>query len=187
MRIGIFGGTFDPVHFGHLIVADAVATALGLDQVRLIPTCIQPFKVDWEVSPPGDRLAMLRAGVGDDPRMMVDDREIRRDGVSYTVDTLESLRHDFPDDQLFLLVGADAAREFPKWRAPERIRALCTVVVLSRPGSPAVALDDAESVTVPAIDISATQVRERVRTGRSIDYLVPPAVASYIQGRQLYH
>lgn len=186
MRIGILGGTFDPVHLGHLIVADAAANALELDHVRLVPTCIQPFKADWEVSAPEHRLALLRAAVGEHPRLVVDDREIRRGGVSYTVDTVETLRHDFPQDQLFLLIGADAARDFPKWRASNRISEQCTVAVLSRPGAPEVVLAGAQAVTVPAIDISATQVRERIRQGRSIEFLVPPAVASYIHGRQLY-
>lgn len=186
MRIGIFGGTFDPVHLGHLIVAEAAADALNLDQVRLIPTCVQPFKVDWDVSDPVDRLALLRLAVEGNPHLIVDDREIRRGGVSYTVDTVESLRHEFPNDQLFLLVGADAARDLPRWRAQDRIRSACTVAVLSRPGTTAVELAGAESVTVPAIDISATQVRDRVRSGRSIEYLVPPAVAEYIRDRQLY-
>lgn len=187
MRIGVFGGSFDPVHVGHLIVAAEAHRLLGLDQVRLIPAGRHPLKPDAPAASAADRLAMLRLAVDGDGRFALDDRETRRAGPSYTVDTLRELRSESPGDRLSLLIGADAADELAAWRDATAIPALAEVIVLSRPGtSPASHPLVARVVQVPAIEISASLVRARCRRGESIRYLVPDAVAAYIAERRLY-
>jgi nicotinate-nucleotide adenylyltransferase len=187
VRIGIFGGSFDPVHLGHLIVAQEAAGRLALDQVRLVVAGRQPLKRRGHVAAAADRLAMLSLAVAGDPRLVADGRELDRPGPSYTIDTLRELGREQPGAALCLLVGADAAGDFPQWREAETIPSLATVVVLTRPG---MTVPDhlliGETLEVPAIDISATVVRARCRRGESIRYLVPDAVARYIAERQLY-
>jgi nicotinate-nucleotide adenylyltransferase len=187
VRRGIFGGSFDPVHLGHLIAAAEAHRALGLDLVHLIPTGRHPWKGHERSAPAADRLAMLRLAVEGDLRFRVDDGEVRRGGESFTVETLRDLRAEAPGDPLCLLIGADAARDFAQWREPDAIAALAEIVVLSRPGErpPAHPLI-ARVLTVPAVEISASLVRDRCRRGESIRYLVPEAVARYIAERRLY-
>ncbi len=187
MRIGVFGGTYDPVHLGHLIVAESAADQLGLDQVRLVPANIQPFKQQVITTGSEHRLAMLQAAVHGASRLVVDDGEIQRGGVSYTIDTVRALRRRFPEDELLLMVGADAARGFPDWRSAEAITEEAEVVVLSREGSP-IARDEGHRrmIAVPAIGISATMIRAYVQAGRSIRYLVPEGVYDYIVAHGLY-
>lgn len=184
---GVFGGSFDPVHIGHLAVARAAADILELDLVHLIPASAQPLKPDGPVASPADRLAMLRLAASGDRRFVVDDREIRRGGVSYTVDTLREMAEEFPNDRLSLLVGADAAGQFDQWKDRDAVAALARIVVLTRPG---VAVPShrhvARTVEVPAVPVSATAVRERARSGDSIADLVPEPVAAYIASHRLY-
>jgi nicotinate-nucleotide adenylyltransferase len=187
VRLGVFGGTFDPVHLGHLIAAAEAHRALGLDRIHLIATGQHPWKRHAGSTPAADRLAMLRLAVEGDPRFVVDDREVRRDGPSYTVETLRALRAEGPQDRLSLLVGADAARELAQWREADAIPALAEIVVLSRPGEPPPTHPlITRALAVPAVEISASQVRDRCRRGESIRYLVPDAVARYIAERRLY-
>lgn len=187
MRRGIFGGSFDPVHLGHLIVASAAADALELDRVHFVPAHVQPFKADQHHASPADRLAMLGTALAHDERFVLDTREIDREGISYTVDTLRAFAAEFPGDALSLLLGADAARDLPEWREAGAIPQLADVVVLTRPGE---ALPHhrvaGRTLSVPAVDVSATQVRERARRGEPIDELVPAAVAQYIESHRLY-
>jgi nicotinate-nucleotide adenylyltransferase len=187
VRIGVFGGSFDPVHLGHLIVAAEAHRALGLDRVTLIPAGRHPFKGAERTAPADDRLAMLRLAVADDARFVVDDRELRRAGPSYTVDTLRALRAERPGDALSLLIGADAAHDLAAWREASAIPALAQVVVLTRPGvaAPRHAMVG-RVLEVPAVDVSASLVRDRCRRGESVRYLVPEAVARYIAERRLY-
>ena len=187
MRIGVFGGSFDPVHIGHLIVAEHAADALTLDRVHFIPTRAQPLKPGGHAAPLDDRVKMLRLATGGNPRFLLDLREARREGPSYTVDTLQELRSEFPDDWLCLLIGSDAAREFAGWRDGPRIAALAEVIALSRSGTTGASQTGvARTLQVPRIDVSATQVRDTVRRGGSIRYLVPPGVADYIDAHSLY-
>ena len=183
--IGIFGGSFDPVHLGHLIVARAAQEALGLDEIRFVPTGEQPLK-RGHLAPPADRLAMVRAAVGDTPGFAVEPLEIQRAGPSYTVETLQTLQARLPGVPLVLLIGADAAREFPKWRDPDGIRRLARVVALTRDGDADRISAGLEVVRVPAVEISATMIRARVRAGHSIRWLVPDVVADLIAARGLY-
>jgi len=183
----VFGGSFDPVHHGHLIVAVEAGRALGLDEVRLVPARQQPFKQAVHLAPAEHRVAMLRLAIEGVRGLAVDDRELRRAGPSYTIDTLREIRAELPDAELHLLVGSDTARDFAQWREAGTIRQLATLVILSRPGTSVPADAGAARVLgVPAIDISATQVRERVRAGETIRFLVPETVARYIADRRLY-
>jgi nicotinate-nucleotide adenylyltransferase len=191
MKLGIFGGTFDPVHHGHLIVAEYVRERAGLDRVLFIPTMISPHKVDVPVTPAIHRFAMLREAVKSNPFFEVSDAEMERGGVSYTVDTLRMIGERHAGDELFLLIGADNLRDFRSWKDPGEIVKRATLIVMNRPGFSAVPGGaglpaDVMECTVPSIDISATEIRRRVRKGLSISYLVPPSVSRYIGRHRLY-
>lgn len=203
MRIGILGGTFDPPHVGHLLVASDAVDALGLDRVVFIPNARQPLKADVAQSEAADRLAMTRLAVADDARFSVDPLEIERGGVSYTVDTLATLAARSPDDERIFLIGADAGTTFSHWREPRRIAQLARLALMRRSGDGAAASDDATVIAsivavtgtdVPPptmiatrrVDVSSTEVRERVRSGRPITGFVPEAVARFIRERGLY-
>lgn len=183
--IGVFGGSFDPVHHGHLIVARAAREQLGLSQVVFVPTGRQPLKSAHAASPE-DRLAMVQAAIADEPGFVVDPQEVLRPGASYTAATLAALAQQHPGVPLVLLLGADAAMQFERWREPERIRALARVVVLTRDGARGAGPADLEVVRVPAVEISATAIRARVCAGQSIRWLVPERVAALIAARGLY-
>ena len=187
MRIGVFGGSFDPIHIGHLLVAEATAEALELDQVRFVPAWEQPFKGGRHHASAEHRVAMLRLAIQGNPRFVLDLSEIERQGISYTVDTLVCLREQFPRDQLFLLVGADAARNLSSWREAARLPELASIVMLSRAGvrAPTQTLET-RGVEVPAIDVSATAIRQAIREGRSIRYQVTAEVREYLVAHHLY-
>lgn len=199
MRIGVFGGTFDPPHVGHLLVASDALEQLGLDRLVFVPAATQPLKGTAR-TPPEERLALVRRLLGEDPRFLVDPIEIDRGGLSYTVDTLHVLGARWPGADLYLLAGADVLATFHQWRAPERIRELATLVVLTRaadgarggagsvpfatpPGFPGGA-----PVFLPTrrVDVSSTEVRARLAAGRSIRGFVPESVADHIRSAGLY-
>jgi nicotinate-nucleotide adenylyltransferase len=185
--IGLFGGSFDPVHHGHLIVGQVAREKLGLELLRFVPAREQPFKRGRHRSSPEDRAAMLSLALENQPGFAVETTELNRPGLSYTVDTLTELRRREPDAELILLLGADAAAELPTWHEASRIPELARVVVFARPGT-AIPVSPwiSDRIEVPAIDISATEIRNRVRQGRSVRYWVPDAVAEYIATHQLY-
>ena len=185
--VGLFGGSFDPVHHGHLIVARAALEQLGLAEVRFIPAREQPFKQGRHRASSTDRAEMLRLAIAGEPDFRIDLLELDRPGPSYTVDTLRQLTAREPSRTFILLLGADAAREFTGWREAAAIPALAEVVVLVRAGvETAGGPDGARRIPVPAIDVSATDVRRRVAAGLSIRYRVPDAVAGHIAARGLY-
>lgn len=186
MRLGVFGGSFDPVHIGHLVVAECVRSELQLDQVRFVPAARQPLKASGHAASARDRAAMLQAAIADHPAFVMDARELDRPGPSYTVETLRSLRADFPGDQLFFIIGADAARDLDAWHEAGALPALARLVVVTRPGAAVSPQLAPFVVTVPGIDVSATMVREMVRRGASIRYLVPRPVEDYIKAHGLY-
>jgi nicotinate-nucleotide adenylyltransferase len=187
-RIGIFGGTYDPPHLGHLIVASEVCGALDLDRLLLIPAASPPHKRGRVHASAEQRLEMVRLAAEGDDRFLVSDLELRRSGASYTVDTLRELTQRHPGAQLFLTVGVDQLREFGTWREPEEIARLARLGVVERAGErvPREFGYPVHEVPIPRIDISATEVRRRVRVGESIRYLVPEPVREYIAREGLY-
>src|SRR5690606_13779384 len=188
MRLGIFGGTFDPPHRGHLIVASDACEALALDRLIFVPAAEPPHKRGQVITPAEQRLEMVRAAIRGDPRLEVDDLELRREGPSYSVDTLRVYRERYPDAELFFLIGVDQMREFGSWREPEEVARLACLSVMTRDGeSPAPDTPFPHRlVPVTRIDVSATDIRTRVREGRSVRYLVPEAVRRRIEGWGLY-
>lgn len=196
MRVGILGGTFNPPHVGHLICGAEAYVQLGLDRVIVIPTRIPPHKPVEDEPGPEHRLELCRVAVQGDDRFEVSDLEYRRGGVSYTVDTLEELHAQTPESELFLIVGGDMAAGLTSWHEPERVLSLATLAVARRRGTSRHAVDDALNALkggeramffrMPRIAISSTMLRNRVRSGQSIRYYVPDAVAAYVKRHHLY-
>jgi nicotinate-nucleotide adenylyltransferase len=209
VRLGIFGGTFDPPHVGHLLAATDAIEHLRLDRLVFVPAAVQPLKAGRTTASTEDRLAMSRLTVGDDPRLETDSIEVDRDGLSYTIDTLREFARRSPSAERYFLVGADVLSSFAQWRDPQGVLELATLAVLTRRADSGVQmrddairsdqvhasaandLDDAiarRSTIVPTrrIDISSTEIRDRVRSGRSIHGFVTDTVAEYISSHGLY-
>lgn len=203
MRLGIFGGSFDPPHVGHLLPASDAYETLGLDRLIMVPTGSQPLKAAEMVATAVQRLAMVRLAVAGDARFEVDPIEIERAGLSYTVETLEAIAVRHPGAELHLLLGADILASFAQWREPERVRRLAQLVVMRRADRRESSFDDADArfagpeapgggaasarfLETRRIDVSSTEVRARVRAGRSIHGFVPDAVGEYIASAGLY-
>jgi nicotinate-nucleotide adenylyltransferase len=188
-RIGILGGTFDPPHIGHLVMAAQVRDALALDVVLMVIAHVPWQKVDDRpISPSADRLALMEAAVADLEGVEASDLEIRRGGPSYTADTLAELADEGPDDELWVILGADAAAGLPTWERGDEVAELAHIVVAAREGETGPAPPGWSWRTVPMtrLDVSSTDLRQRVAEGRSIDVLVPPAVRREIEARGLY-
>lgn len=186
-RLGILGGTFDPVHFGHLVAAVSARDQLLLERVLLIPNTRSPLKTAAPVAPVADRLAMLRLAVAGTDGLVVSDLESARGGVSYTVDTLRAVRAAYADAELFLILGSDALADFGLWRDHDDVRELARLVGIDRgDGEVAASVPDARIVRMPRLDISSSDIRARIAAGRSIDFLTPSKVVAYIMERRLY-
>ena len=200
-RLGLFGGSFDPIHFGHLITARAVAERLNLDRVLLIPAPIPPHKRANKLTPVEHRLAMIRGAIDGDPLFEASDIETRRPGPSYTIDTIAALRADVgATAELFWIIGADSLPELATWHRAADLVASVRIVAASRPGwsapdlstleravgKPALDRLLADRCPTPEIDISATNIRERIGMGRSVRYLTTSAVIAHIQQNRLY-
>lgn len=196
MRLGLFGGTFDPIHHGHLILAERAREACELDAVWFVVAGAPPHKPAGR-TPAADRVEMVRIAIAGNPAFAVSEHDIRRPGPHYSVDLLEIVRKERPQDDLFFLIGADSLRDLPGWRQPDRIAAMATLVVANRPGiaaeiGPEVlqALGPEAraplNVTIPEIGIASREIRQRVAEGRSIRYLLPRGVEAYIQNHGLY-
>lgn len=210
-RVAVFGGSFNPVHYGHLLLADEILERLPVDRVLFVPAAAPPHKPNGQLAPADDRFEMVRLAIGDHPGFAVSDLELRRSGPSYTVDTLESLRTT--GDELTLLLGSETFLDLLAWREPRRIAALARLAVVPRTGSafdPAgaaaqkvlrgigvpgglVTVSDgpppAEGVLVvhaTSLPISASDLRRRFREGRSVAYRMPPAVVAHVRARRLY-
>jgi nicotinate-nucleotide adenylyltransferase len=196
VRIGVFGGTFDPVHLGHLIIAEELRYRLRLDCVLFLPARQPPHKTDREITPEAHRVAMLQLALAGNPSFTLSTVDLDRPGPSYTADSLEILHQDFPESTLFFLMGQDSLRDLPTWHDPNRIARQAYLAVALRPD---VTLDveavvrqvpeargRIEMVSVPLIGISSQSIRQRVREGLPIRYQVPLEVERYIEQQGLY-
>ena len=187
-RIGLLGGTFNPIHLGHLVLAETARERLGLDEVWFIPVAQPPLKDDPDLAPAADRLQMVELAIAGHPAFRACDVEIRRGGKSYTADTLRELQsRDGGASAFVFIVGSDACSQLAQWRDYPAVLQLCRFVIALRPGfHPPTLPRGVETLEVPLLDISATDIRRRVTEGRSVRYLVPEPVRAYIQDRLLY-
>jgi len=200
VRLGIFGGTFDPVHYGHLLLAESCREQAALDKVWFLPTAVPPHKQGRELTPVEQRVEMLELAIAGHEAFSVCRYEAARGGVNYTADTLAHFREEDPGRELFFLMGADMLADLPTWREPGRICRLATLVVVRRPGAvpidfgPLGSIGGEEAaeracrhqVEMPEIDLSGTEIRRRVAAGGSIRYHTPRAVEKYIEAQGLY-
>ena len=200
MRIGIFGGSFDPIHLGHLILAEQCREQANLEQVWFIPSSLGPHKTDGAQSTDRQRTEMIELALAGHEAFVLSKIEIERGCVSYTVDTLSEIQESQPNDELFLLMGDDSLENFDSWREPKTICELATPLIVNRPGSGQVELSvlkkyvdhdryerfEAELIRSPAIQISSSEIRQRVAVGKSIRYLTPRAVEKYIEMNKVF-
>ena len=195
MAVGVFGGTFDPVHLGHLVLAETAADELKLDRVVFLPAGNPYLKVGTPVSPAKHRMAMVKAAIKPNPRFEVSAIEVEDPGPSYTIHSLDRLRAAYPKDEFpYLLLGVDSVLEMPRWKRPEEIFERAQVVAYPRAGL--MDAGDQDSIRIlgrrvrllggPLVGVSGTEIRSRVSSGRSIKFLVPDSVAEYIQCNGLY-
>jgi nicotinate-nucleotide adenylyltransferase len=198
MKIGVLGGTFDPVHLGHLEIAEEARHTLNLSEIMMVPSGQPPFKPGYMITPAEPRLQMLRLAVADRPHLRASAMEIERPGPSYTVDTIAELRRQYGrEDEIHFILGWDSLEQLAGWREPSRLITMCYLVAVPRPGWPPPDLEDLEAgvpgisqrvvlLEKPQIDISSSAIREMVARGAPIDHLVPGPVAEYIREHKLY-
>ncbi len=191
MKLGIFGGTFNPPHIGHVIVAESVRDQLQFDSVVFVPSANPPNKHDRSIAPAADRLHMTKLAIHGNKYFDISDIETQRGGISYTIDTVNAFTERYPRASLSLIIGVDNLLEFQTWKSPDDILAKVDLVAMSRPGFSAQHDHGKYSkfvtfVNVPHIGISGTEIRRRIKMGRSIRYLVPQSVEEYILHRGLY-
>ena len=190
-KMGILGGTFDPIHMGHLVLAEQVKEKLKLDEIVFIPCFCPPHKTRRKPSPAKDRFRMTQLALEHNPFFSVSDVEVKRRGISYTVDTLRQLKNLYPGSNIYFVTGSDALNEICTWKDPEKIYKLAKVVIAIRPGFDELDPENhfakrSKIVEITGVDISSSQIRDRVKSGRSIKYLVPCKVEEYIKRRRLY-
>jgi nicotinate-nucleotide adenylyltransferase len=189
MRIGLYGGSFDPVHLGHLLVAQAAREEVGLDRVIFIPAMQSPFKPGRALSPASVRLKMLRQALAGRPFYEIDSQEIERAGISYTIETVRNYQKRFGDAELFYLIGADHVAQLPKWREADTLAKSVQFIVIPRPGETAQPFPSGFSgrkLEGFPLGLSSSQIRQRVQAGFPIDLLTPPLVADTIAENGLY-
>lgn len=198
MRLGLLGGTFDPVHYGHLLMAESCRETLHLDHVRFLPAAVSPHKTDRPAVDGHARADMIQLAIAGCREFSVDRRELRRTGPSFTVDTLREIRKEQPEASLYLLMGADSLKDFLSWKEPTEIAGLATIAVCNRPGQmhpsreqiiawvgPEIA-EHVQTVQMPGVDISASEIRARALAGKSLRFLTPKAVEAFLDQHQLY-
>ncbi len=200
MKIGIFGGSFDPIHLGHLWIAEAAHESLALNQIRWIPAATSPLKLHGPTASNEDRIEMLRLAISGSARDVIDDREIRRGGVSYTVDTIAELKNETPEAEFVMLIGSDSLHSMRLWQSPERLLQMVIPAVVQRGGDPPIDFSVLEGlvepsrielfrdyvVAMPLIELSSGELRQRIASGRSIRYRVPRSVEAMIHSKGIY-
>lgn len=189
--MGIFGGTFDPIHFGHLILAEELKEELSLNKVIFVPSANPPHKENPHLSEAKDRLMMTQIAIQHNPFFVLSDLELKKGGKSYTIETVNQFKDLYPKSELYLLLGSDVLRELHLWREPKRIFEQIKVVIAKRPGFDKIDpqnsyVKKSQVIPINGLNISSTQIREKVRAGKSIRYLVPPGVEEFIQAKSLY-
>lgn len=189
-KLALFGGSFDPVHLGHLLVAQAAREELGLDRLFFIPAAQSPFKPDNAAAAGPDRLRLLRLSLIGKSWCEIDEQELHRGGVSYTIDTLRNYTRRYPSAQIFYLIGADHAEKLPTWRDAQELARLAAFVVVPRPGQSEMPFPEpfrGHLLKGFPLGVSSSQIRARIKAGQPIDQLVPAAVAEAIRNSALYH
>ena len=193
MRVGLFGGSFDPPHYGHLLVAQAIRESLNLDKLIFIPAYKAPHKTEKSQSDSIHRLKMIELAIEDNSLFSVDDYELKKEGVSYTIDTITEFRHRFPekDNELFFIIGSDSLQDFHTWKDPFNILNKCHIVVAGRPYYSSAKVDPLimSKVTmtdIPQVEISSERIRKRISHGLPVKYMLPQNVIDYILKNKLY-
>lgn len=189
MKLGLFGGSFDPIHLGHLLVAQAAREEVGLDRLFFVPAAQSPFKPDNKPTAANERLRLLRLALAGKTWCEIDEQEIKRGGVSYTIETVRDYAKRFGKAQFFYLIGADHVTQLPKWRDAAELARLVEFVVIPRPGQAVAAFPEpfmGRALNGFPLGVSSSQIRARVKSGLPIDHLVPAAVAEAIRNNHLY-
>ncbi len=187
MKIGILGGTFNPIHIGHLILAEEAREKLHLDKIIFVPTYLPPHKDNSDIASAGARLAMVKIAIKGNRHFSVSESEIRRNGRSYTIDTLREFKKIYPDDELYFIIGSDLLKYLDEWKDLDEIIKMVKFIAATRPGYP---LDKIPShistIPIRAVDISGFEIRNAIKENKSFRYLVPEGVFKYIERKRLY-
>ncbi len=187
MKIGILGGTFNPIHIGHLILAEEVREKLKLDEVIFVPTNLAPHKDNSDIASCGVRLAMVKLAIKGNRYFVVSDIEIKRDGRSYTIDTLKEFKKMYPQDELYFIIGSDLLKYLDDWKDLDEIIQMVRFVVATRPGYPLEKIPShISTIPIRAVDISGFEIRKAIKENKSFQYLVPETVLKYINKKRLY-
>jgi nicotinate-nucleotide adenylyltransferase len=187
MKIGILGGTFNPIHIGHLILAEEAREKLGLDKISFVPTFLPPHKENADVAPAQERYAMIKLAIEGNAHFAVSDAEIKRNGRSYTIDTVREFKRLYPRDELFFITGSDLLTYLEEWKDLSEVITMVKFVVATRPGYPLEKIPSyIKTVAIRAVDISAFEIRKCIKEGKSFRYLLPDAVYAYIIKKKLY-
>lgn len=187
MRIGILGGTFNPVHIGHLILAEEVREKIKLDKVIFVPTYLPPHKDNSEIAPASARMAMVKLAIKGNRYFLASDMEIKRDGRSYTIDTLKEFKSIYPQDELYFIIGSDLLKYLDDWKDLDEIIKMVKFIVATRPGYPLEKIPShISTIPIRAVDISGFEIRKAIKENKSFRYLVPESVLKYIDKKRLY-
>ena len=187
MKIGILGGTFNPIHIGHLILAEEIREKLKMDRIIFVPAYLPPHKDDGDIAPAWHRFNMIRLAIKANKNFSASDVEIKRDGRSYTIDTLREFKNIYPNDELYFIIGSDLLKYLDDWKDLREVIKMVKFIVATRPGYPLEKLPSyITTVAIRAIDISGYEIRSRIKENKSFRYLVPEAVYNYINNKGLY-
>lgn len=187
MKIGILGGTFNPIHIGHLILAEEAKERMKLDKIIFVPTYLPPHKDNIGIVDAQERLAMIKLAISGNKSFSVSDIEIKRDGRSYTIDTLREFKKKFPKEEFYFIIGSDLLNYLEEWKDLKQIISLVKFVAVTRPGYPLDKIPSyIQTMPIRAIDVSAFQIRQRIKEGKSFRYLVPEKVYDYINKKGFY-